>query len=123
MRCEATKTSGERCKAQALTDGRVCSFHAHPERAAALGRKGGLANRFLPSADLKELPAPETAAETRQLVSYALVEVRHNRITPKIANAIAVLASVLLRAIEASDFDLRLRRVESMLEQKGRKTA
>jgi len=109
--CKATTASGQPCKAKPHKDG-LCFFHADPQRAAELGRKGGLRKAACPPDDLKELPAPKTAAELRELLAQSIVEVRAGKLDPKLANSISYLGAGLLRALEVSDIETRLDALE-----------
>lgn len=87
--CKATTSSGARCKAKPHKNG-LCFFHADPQRAAELGRKGGLRRtRFNPD-DLKELLVPRTAADLRDLLAQSIVEVRAGKLDPKLATRSAI---------------------------------
>jgi len=122
MQCEATKRDGIRCRANALSGAKRCSFHADPNKAASLGKKGGLSRKFLPFTHLTELDPPETAEQVRKLLGHVLVETRSNQLAAKIGNACAVIAGVLLKAVEQSDIETRLRRLEDQLSPpKGRR--
>jgi hypothetical protein len=82
-----------------------------------MGRKSGLARR---SKDLfaqgrAELSPPRTAQEVRVALGQFIADVRSKRLDPKVAGILGSLASVLLRSIEASDLEMRLAALESVL--------
>lgn len=109
--CKAITASGQQCKAKPHKNG-LCFLHSDPHRAAELGRKGGLRRaRFNPD-DLKELPAPKTAADLRDLLGQSIVEVRAGKLDPKLANSISYLGAGFLRAVEVADVEARLEALE-----------
>ena len=68
---------------------------------------------------IPEIAAPQNPEELRKLVSAVITEVRSGRLDSRVANSVALLASVLLKAIDASDFQRRLCAVEAVLHQRG----
>jgi hypothetical protein len=92
----------------------MCALHAHPERAAELGRKGGRARRYAIDFDqeLPTLPPPKSAAEIRDVLGRMIADLYGRRIDPKIANTVAYVANVQLRAFEVADLERRLKMLE-----------
>jgi hypothetical protein len=79
----------------------LCFFHAHPEKAAELGRHGGKGNRRwkeadadLPQLDLKKIE------DVRELLAETIRRVRLGPFDLRAANAIGYLAGTLLKALE-----------------------
>jgi len=113
-RCEKTNAAGQRCRAPAMDGSRFCFFHnpASKDVRLAAQRRGGQANRaaVLPrnSEDLALTSAKDVAA----LLATTINQVRKGLISPKIATAIGYLAGSLTRALEASNMDARLSRLE-----------
>ena len=114
--CNATTTAGKRCRAAAVKGG-LCSLHADPKLAAEMGRKSGQARRSkdLLAQERAELSPPRTAQEVRVALGQFIADVRSRRLDPKVAGILGSLASVLLRSIEASDLEMRLAALESVL--------
>ena len=114
--CNAKTTAGKRCRAAAVKGG-LCSLHADPKLAAEMGRKSGQARRTkdLLAQERAELSPPRTAQEVRVALGEFISDVRSKRLDPKVAGILGSLASVLLRSIEASDLEMRLAALESVL--------
>lgn len=115
MRCQKTKRDGKRCGARALTGDKFCALH-QPGRAAELGRKGGR-RRGVPNDAGPDTSAliepPKTAEGVRDLLAEAIAEVRRRKLDTKVGNGLAYLAASLLRAIELSDMENRLKALEA----------
>lgn len=114
--CNAKTTAGKRCRAAAVKGG-LCSLHADPKLAAEMGRKSGQARRAkdLLVPEDAQLSPPRTAQEVRVALGEFISDVRSKRLDPKVAGILGSLASVLLRSIEASDLEMRLAALESVL--------
>jgi hypothetical protein len=87
----------------------MCFFHAHPEKAAELGRNGGRGNRRwketdvnLPHLDLKKI---ENVVE---LLAETIRRVRQGPFDLRAASAIGYLAGMLLKAVETEKAEERL---------------
>ena len=110
--CKATTKGGERCRA-AAGQGGLCSLHADPGRAAELGRRGGRKNRrFQVAMDDTPLRVPTTAEDVRRVLGEIMAEVRAKRLEPKLGTTLGYLGTALLKAIEVSDLEKRLERLE-----------
>jgi len=115
MRCKKTKRDGKRCGARALTGNKFCALHAEPGKAAELGSRGGRRRAVSNDAENDPLPPgelPQTAEGVRDLLAEAISQVRRRKLDTKVGNALAYVASSLLRAIELSDLESRLRALE-----------
>ena len=112
MQCQKKKRDGKRCRAPALAGKKYCALHAEPGRAAALGRKGGCRRTVYSPDSLKEFVAPQSAADLRDLLAEAIIEIRAGKLDPKVGNALGYLGTSLLRALEASDTERRLDALE-----------
>ena len=111
--CKAVKVSGERCKARPYRDG-LCFFHFDPSRAAVLGRKGGARNRHV--YESKEVAPPQTAADVKALLAFAMAGILAGRIDPKLGTTLGYLGTSLLRAIETADLEQGLTALENTNE-------
>src|SRR6516164_6500920 len=100
-RCKAKTKAGRPCAAPAVKGGESCALHSDPERAVQLGRKGGLRNRHTYEQSNEPVAPPESAADVKRMLAETMAEVKAGRIDPKVANTVAYLATVLLRAYEA----------------------
>jgi hypothetical protein len=115
MRCQKKKHDGKQCRAGALTENKFCALHAEPGAAAALGRKGGRRRAVLndPEPDTSlAIELPKTAEGVRDLLAEAITQIRRRKLDVKAGNGMAYLAASLLRAIELSDLESRLRALE-----------
>jgi hypothetical protein len=100
MQCRATTASGQPCKAKPYKNG-LCLLHSNPKKVAELGRKGGLRNRHTYEQSNEQIAPPESAADLRRMLAETMAEVKAGRMDPKVANAVAYLGTVLLRAYQA----------------------
>lgn len=118
-RCTAKKGNGSPCGAWALRGKAKCGLHLDPERAASMGAKHGRKALALPDADVppnSEIPesagCPKTANRVRDVLAETLVQVRGRKMDTRTANALAYIASSLLRAIEIADLEARLDKMD-----------
>lgn len=115
-RCRGKTTAGKPCRA-AATDGGLCFFHSNPQKAAELGRIGGRRNRYV-FADPDSPPlAIESAKEVRNSVSRLINDVYSGKLSPRIAAGLGPLLNLQLRAIEATDVEQRLAKLEQEQSQ------
>jgi hypothetical protein len=115
MRCQKKKHDGKQCRARALTENKFCALHAEPGAAAALGRKGGRRRAVSNDPEPDTSPSvelPKTAEGVRDLLAEAITQIRRHKLDTKVGNALAYVASSLLRAIELGDLESRLRALE-----------
>ena len=115
MRCQKKKHDGKQCRARALTGNKFCSLHAEPGAAAALGRKGGRRRAISNDPEPDTSPPvdlPKTAEGVRDVLAEAMTQIRCRKLDPKLGNALAYVASSLLRAIELGDLEGRLKALE-----------
>jgi hypothetical protein len=61
---------------------------------------------------LKDFGAPKTAADVRELLAESMIEIRHGKLDPRVANALGYLSASYLRALEVSDLEARLNALE-----------
>lgn len=84
-----------------------------------MGAKHGRKVQPLPDPETPAFPeaemstdAPKTAVKVRDVLAEALVQVRGRKLDTRTANAVAYVASSLLRAIEIADLEARLDEME-----------
>jgi hypothetical protein len=111
-RCKAKTKSGEPCQA-AATPGGLCFFHANPDKASELGRIGGKTNRHATGEGADPLPTLDNALAVRDTVARLIADVYAGRVHPRIANGLAPLFNLQLRAIETTDIERRLAKLEN----------
>ena len=68
-KCQAKTKAGRQCAAPVLSGSAFCSLHADPERAAALGRKGGARNRKVYDGDVHNVSVPESAGDVKRMLA------------------------------------------------------
>ena len=109
-KCKARKRNGKRCDAWALQGKTKCALHSDPELAAKMGamqRRGTVGQQ-----DTAILPLPKTAIEVRDSLATAMAQVQARKMDTKTANALAYVGTSLLRAIEVSGLEERVRKME-----------
>ena len=121
MKCGAVTARGRACQANAVTNSQFCFLHGDAERAKLLGARGGR-NRAHIAPDLKRFPPPVTVNAIRDQTARCVQELRSGDLDAKLAQAIFTGMSILLRIVQAVDFETRLRRLEVAAAQrtKGR---
>ncbi len=82
VRCKATTSSGERCKARPHKNN-LCLFHFDPKKAVELGRKGGRANRHTYEEPVQKVAVPESAADVRKMLAQTMADVRSGKLDPR----------------------------------------
>ena len=112
--CKATTKSGKPCQA-AATPGGLCFFHANPNKASELGRKGGRSNRPAASENPDLLPSLDNAIAVRDTVARLIADVYAGKLDPRIAAGLAPLMNLQLRAISITDLERRIADAEKQL--------
>jgi hypothetical protein len=112
-RCKALAKTGKPCQA-AATAGGLCFFHANPNKASELGRIGGRSNRHADGQSADPLPTLDNAMAVRDTVARLIADVYAGKIHSRIATGLAPLLNLQLRAIETSDFERRLAKLEKL---------
>ena len=112
LACKSKTRDGKACRA-AATDGGLCFFHANPKKASELGRIGGRKNRHVTSNnELPSLPPIQNVAALRNAVAQLVDAIYSGKLNPKIGVGLAPLLNLQLRAIESSDLEERIARLE-----------
>jgi hypothetical protein len=120
--CSAKTKRGSPCRAAAVHGTRFCAIHADPNRAAELGRIGGLKNRHYVETDEVIIAPPKTPEDVKNLLAQAMVDVRAKRLDPRTASTLTYMSSALLKAFESTDLQQRLARLEEELRTKADKS-
>jgi general stress protein YciG len=121
-KCQATTKAGRQCAAPAVRGGIYCALHADPERAAQLGRKGGTKSRRVYEPNEWEGSPPQNACDVKNLLAEAMAEIRAGRMDPKLGSTLGYLGTSLLKAIETSDLEARLEKLEHGLKKPTQET-
>jgi hypothetical protein len=114
--CQALTKKGKPCRA-AATDGGLCFFHANPKKAAELGRIGGRKHSRAP-VETDPLHTLDNAMAVRDTVARVIADVYSGKIHPKIAAGLAPLLHLQLRALDATDMEGRISRLERLVTKR-----
>lgn len=115
-RCKSRAKSGKPCQA-APTAGGLCFFHANPNKASELGRKGGRSKRYSAGENADPLPTLDSALAVREAGARLIADVYSGKLHPKIASGLAPLLNLQLRAIETVDLEQRVVKLERLLAE------
>jgi hypothetical protein len=115
-RCQANAKSGEPCRA-AATAGGLCFFHANPKKASELGRIGGKNKRPARTQSVDPLPKLEKASAVQEAVDRLVADVYAGKVEPRVATGLASLLSLQLRAIETTNLERRIDKIERLLSK------
>jgi hypothetical protein len=110
--CKGQTKAGKPCRA-APTAGGLCFFHANPNKAAELGRKGGKSKRHSPSENVDPLPRLDRATAVRDAVDRVIADIHSGKLHPRIASSLAPLLSLQLRAVKMTDLERRITDLEN----------
>ena len=120
-KCSARTKLGNECRAAAVVGTQFCALHGDPSRAAELGRMGGRKNRHYVDVDEVKFAPPSTPEDIRNMLSQAMADVHARKLHPRIASTLTYMAGALLKAIESTDVQQRLARLEEGLRAKAEK--
>ena len=112
-KCKARTKLGKACNARA-TPGGLCSLHSDPGRAAALGRRSGECRRYPETEPLALLP-PKTARDLHTALGQIFSKVSSGPMDVRLGRSLGYIASVLVKTMELSDHEIRLRAIEQMI--------
>jgi len=112
QKCSARTKLGNECRAAAVMGTQFCALHGNPERAAELGRMGGLKNRHYIETEPVNITLPSTAEDVKNVMGQAMVDVRAKKLDPRIAMALTSMSRVLLEAFQTADLQKRVKRLE-----------
>jgi Family of unknown function (DUF5763) len=115
--CKARTKDGRRCRAPAM-EGGLCYFHANPAKAVELGRIGGRKHGLASNPPSSEpLPKLDNARALRDLGARLIADVHAGKLHPRVSAGLAPLLQFQLRAIQTSNTELRLARLERLLAE------
>lgn len=111
-RCIGKTKLGKPCRA-AATEGGLCYFHANPSKATELGRIGGKSK--CPAAEgVLEIQALKTAGAVLDATEQLIRDVYSGKVRRDIADTVATLLNLQLRAIKTTEHEARLAALEKM---------
>ena len=113
-RCQGQTKAGKPCGA-AATSGGLCFFHANPNKAAELGRIGGRKKSRLPAEVPGPFPRLDKVSAVQDAVEKLIADVYAGKLPPRVAAGLAPLLNLQLRAVEATNLERRLEKVENLL--------
>ena len=96
-RCSANNRNGKRCGAWAAAGLDKCALHSDPELAAKMGSKHGRRATLSSQPAAAPMMPPKTASDVRDALANTMAQVHARQIDTKTANALAYLATSLLR--------------------------
>ena len=116
-KCQFIKTNNKRCNANAIKEDGYCFWHSEKTReqrgvAVMTGGKSPKRNYENEEVSLR------STNDVIELIEKTVNELRRNKTSTRIANAIGYLAGISLKAIEQSDLEKRLEVVEYALKIK-----
>jgi len=82
---------------------------------------GGVKNRHYVDTEEVTVSPPSTPEDVKNLLSQAMADVRSRKLDPRIASTLTYMAGALLKAIESTDLQQRLARLEKELLAKEEK--
>jgi hypothetical protein len=119
--CQKTKVDGSQCEASALTGSRFCYFHdpskAHERQVAQ--QAGGIARSRRAAVLPLETPDWQVRkmSDVVELLGETLNQVRRGQLDPKVANSVAYIAGILLKALERGPLEERIASLEEILKK------
>jgi hypothetical protein len=121
-KCSARTKQGKECRAAVVVGTRFCALHGDPERAAELGRMGGLRNRHYVDPEPVTIAPPETPEDVKNVLRQAMADVRAKKLEPRVATALTCLSRVLLDAFAVTDLQKQLESLRQELRTKADKS-
>jgi hypothetical protein len=120
-RCKGKTKKGKACRA-AATDGGLCFFHANPNKASELGRIGGRSNRPTVPESAEPLPTLNSAVAVRNAVDRLIADVYAGKLHHRIAGGLAPLLQLQLRALDATEMEGRLSKLERLVAKREQRS-
>lgn len=125
MQCEATKPDGSRCRANAVSGGRLCHAHSNPAGIAEAGRRGGQRSKPNRAAlgipdDWRELDDGDSVAWARWLrrqLASAFEQVRDQAMDTARAHALSALANSIARVTDSGDLGRQVLELRGIVEE------
>ena len=124
MNCTATKENGEPCRSKPLNGSEFCFFH-DPDRAeerkaaSSAGGKAGTPKTLPPDAPWVSVRTPANVSEQ---IEATINRVLRGEIGHQVANSIAILLSLQLKAIDLQMDTERVESLEMLVEENSSST-
>jgi hypothetical protein len=119
--CKAKTKKGKACRA-AATDGGLCFFHANPNKAVELGRIGGRSKGWALPDGADPLPTLDSMRAVRDSVDRLIADVYAGKLHPRIAGGLAPLLQLQLRALDATEMEGRLSKLERLVAKREQRS-
>ena len=97
--------------------GGLCYFHANPDKASELGKRGGRAKGSIgtPGATEYVVRPIKNVHDVAGLLADTINDLRSGTIDSRLANTVGFLAAGMLKALQQGDIEGRLRAVEAVV--------
>ena len=115
-RCRSRTKEDKPCRA-AVTEGGLCFFHGNPNKASELGRIGGRSKRPAAVEGCDPPPTLDTAIAVRDTVARLFADVYSGKLRSSVARDLGTLLNLLLRAIERTDQEEKIAKLEQQLAE------
>jgi hypothetical protein len=119
MQCQAMTKEGKQCKAHALKGKEYCLMHDpdSKEKLKEYARQGGLVKKKVQTS-LAPIEFTGDVKEVLNLLADTINRVRSNTMPARTANTIGYLANVMIKALEITEIDNRLKQVERVVMER-----
>jgi hypothetical protein len=99
-------------------EGGLCYFHANPDKASELGKRGGRAKgpKASPGGAAEYIVRPlRSVDDDTRLLADTINDLRSGTIDSRLANTVGFLATGMLKSLQQGDLEGRLRAMEAVL--------
>jgi len=118
--CQQIKGDGSQCEASVITGSMFCYFHdpAKAQERQVAQRAGGIARSRQAAVLPRETPdrPVRKICEVVEIMEETINQVRRGEIDPKVANSVAYIAGILLKALERGPLEERIASLEAILK-------
>jgi len=117
MKCKHKKENGEQCNSSAMNGSNYCYFHnptISKEEKKDTQARGGKNRKAILKESLPEIKIKKVSDITLLLVN-TINQVRIGKMDAKIANCIGFLSDKLIKTMEVSNLEERLKKIEQLI--------
>jgi len=121
MQCKYIKQNGQRCRANSINGSEFCFFHSpeiSAEKRKEASSRGGKKNTHRVSTPLKPVSFNKTG-DVSKVLAETINLVRSGQIEVNIAKCIGYLSGQLLKAMEVSELENRIEKLEEIVLKGG----
>lgn len=115
MQCQSIKNNKKKCNARAMHGSTFCFSHnpSEKDRKHEAVTKGGRSRKNI---ELNLLPLKiDSIHDVKELLIETINEIRGGKMQPKVANSIAYLSISLIKILEVSEVEERIKRLEEQV--------